>query len=156
VMRSGRIECIDTPHLVYNRPPTRFVCTFVGEANILECQVEAVAQGEATLRCGALQFSIEAPPAVRVGERLAAAIRPENVVVAPWQATETTATAGVVFDAVFKGNNISYWVSVGDERLHVLTLPPLEGPPFAPGDRVRITLPKNRIILLERSNDPHA
>jgi ABC-type Fe3+/spermidine/putrescine transport system ATPase subunit len=157
VMRSGRIECIDTPHLVYNRPPTRFVCTFVGEANILECEVEAVAQGEATLRRGALRFAIEAPPDVCVGQRLAAAIRPENIVMAPWPATtEAAGTAAVVLDAVFKGSNISYWVAVGDERLHVLTLPPLEGHAFAPGDRVRVTLPKNRIILLERGHEPHA
>jgi len=76
---------------------------------------------------------------------------------APWPATtEAAGTAAVVLDAVFKGSNISYWVAVGDERLHVLTLPPLEGHAFAPGDRVRVTLPKNRIILLERGNEPHA
>ncbi len=148
VMRSGRIECIDTPHFVYNRPPTRFVCTFVGEANILECRVEAVAQGEATLRRGALQFAIDAPPDVSVGQQLAVAIRPENVVIAPSHATDAAGTAAVVLDAVFKGSNISYWASVGEERLHVLTLPPLEGQAFAPGDHVRVTLPKSRIILL--------
>jgi ABC-type Fe3+/spermidine/putrescine transport system ATPase subunit len=156
VMRGGRIECIDTPQFVYNRPPTRFVCTFVGEANILECRVEAVAQGEATLRRGALQFAIDAPPDVSVGQRLAAAIRPENVVIAPWRATEAAGIAAVVLDAVFKGNNISYWVSVGDERLHVLTLPPLEGHAFTPGDQVRITLPKNRVIMLDRRDEPDA
>jgi hypothetical protein len=67
---------------------------------------------------------------------------------------EAAATAAVVLDAVFKGNNISYWVSVGDERLHVLTLPPLEGHAFTPGDQVRITLPKNRVIMLDRRDEP--
>ena len=40
----------------------------------------------------------------------------------------------IIRDAIFKGNNISYLVSAGDQQLHVLTLPPIDGQPFAVGD----------------------
>lgn len=36
VMRAGRIEQTDTPEALYDRPATRFVARFLGEANILE------------------------------------------------------------------------------------------------------------------------
>nr|WP_312841750.1 ABC transporter ATP-binding protein [Sinorhizobium psoraleae] len=36
VMRDGRIEQIDSPEALYDRPATRFVANFLGEANILE------------------------------------------------------------------------------------------------------------------------
>ena len=52
VMRRGKIECIDAPYGVYNRPPNSFVCTFVGDANIFECDVVSVENGEAVLRRG--------------------------------------------------------------------------------------------------------
>ncbi|TIO00648.1 MAG: polyamine ABC transporter ATP-binding protein, partial [Mesorhizobium sp.] len=36
VMRAGEIEQTDTPEALYDRPRTRFVANFLGEANILE------------------------------------------------------------------------------------------------------------------------
>jgi ABC-type Fe3+/spermidine/putrescine transport system ATPase subunit len=36
VMHQGRIEQIDAPHTVYNKPRTRFVAGFVGRTNFLE------------------------------------------------------------------------------------------------------------------------
>lgn len=36
VMRAGEIEQTDTPEAIYDRPATRFVAKFLGEANILE------------------------------------------------------------------------------------------------------------------------
>ena len=68
VMRRGKIECIDSPYGVYNRPPNSFVCTFVGDANVLECRVESISGMEAVLRRNALQFVIPAPPGVSAGQ----------------------------------------------------------------------------------------
>ena len=39
VMRDGRIEQIDTPDLIYDRPATPFVYEFLGEVNRLPCTV---------------------------------------------------------------------------------------------------------------------
>lgn len=36
VMRSGRIEQVGPPRAVYDRPASRYVATFLGEANVLE------------------------------------------------------------------------------------------------------------------------
>src|SRR3954447_22242921 len=79
VMRAGQIECIDTPRRVYNHPPSRFVCAFLGDVNIIECEVEAVSAGEVTLRRDVLRFTAEAPAGARPGQRITVAIRPENV-----------------------------------------------------------------------------
>jgi ABC-type Fe3+/spermidine/putrescine transport system ATPase subunit len=147
VMRSGIIQCIDTPQRVYNQPPTRFVCTFVGEANIFKCRVEEVAQGEARLSCGALKITVEAQPGIAVGQNVVAAIRPENVMVAA-PTLSRGSNGAVITDAVFKGSNISYSVVVGDETLNIVTPPP-DGCAFAKGDRVLLTFPKNKVILLE-------
>jgi ABC-type Fe3+/spermidine/putrescine transport system ATPase subunit len=147
VMRNGRIQCLGTPDLVYNKPPTAFVCTFIGEANILECQIERLGQGEALLARGTLRFAIDAPPGVSAGQRLLVAIRPENVDLQSAQANPA-GTPAVILDTVFKGSNISYLVDAAGERLSVLTPPPMGRPPFAKGEQVRLSLPKSAIIPL--------
>jgi ABC-type Fe3+/spermidine/putrescine transport system ATPase subunit len=152
VMRRGRIECIDTPDRVYNRPPNRFVCTFVGDANVLECVVKRVAGGEATLERKGLQLAIKAPEGLSEGQTLTVAIRPENVGLQRTAAGEASNRAKVI-DTIFKGSHISYVISAGDDQLHVLTLPPLDDAPFAPGDEVHFTLPMSRIIPL--AEDAH-
>jgi ABC-type Fe3+/spermidine/putrescine transport system ATPase subunit len=146
IMRSGIIECIDTPERVYNQPPTRFVCTFIGEANVFECRLDEVANGEAKLSCGALKIVIEAPPNIAVGQTVTAAIRPENVMLGP--PAPSGSNDAVITDAVFKGSNIFYSVAVGGETLNVVTPPPGDGRTLASGDRVVLTFPKSKVILL--------
>jgi iron(III) transport system ATP-binding protein len=156
VMRAGKIECIDTPARVYNRPPNRFVCTFLGEANILQCSVESLEGGEALLRCNGLRILTDAPSGMRAGQALTIAIRPEGVVLHGADAPKSAAGEDAsVVDAVFKGSLISYLIAAGGQQLHVLTLPPRGGAPFAVGDRVRFSLPKSSIIPLVAEEPPH-
>ena len=39
VMNLGRIEQVDAPHALYNRPKTRFVAGFIGRTNFIEAAV---------------------------------------------------------------------------------------------------------------------
>jgi ABC-type Fe3+/spermidine/putrescine transport system ATPase subunit len=151
VMRHGRIECIDTPDAVYNRPPNQFVCTFVGDANILPCEVEEIADGEAILRRGPMRFPATGTAGLVKGQKLTVAIRPENVVLHRTAAGEMQ--GGQVKDAIFKGSHIDYVVSAGADELHVSSAPPIDGAPFAPGEQVRFSFPKTRIIILAGAQD---
>lgn len=154
VMRRGRIEAIDSPGQVYNRPPNRFVCTFVGDANILECVVKRVSGGEALLERSGLQFAVDAPAGIKDGDKLSVAIRPENVGLQR-EATGAAAHRAKVVDTIFKGSHISYVIAAGADQIQVLTLPPLDGSPFAPGEDVHFTLPKSRIIPLAEDAPDH-
>ena len=153
VMRHGRIECIDTPYGVYNRPRNSFVCAFVGEANIFDCIVMSVEGGSATLHRDELQFSIDCPAGLRKGQKVSVAIRPENIALNRF-AESGSGTKAVVNDTIFKGSQISYLVTAGHLQLRVLTLPPIEGQPFDPGDVVRLTVPNAHVIPLTEEQ-PH-
>jgi putative spermidine/putrescine transport system ATP-binding protein len=74
VMRAGRIEQIDTPQAIYDRPANRFVAGFVGHANLWDGTVataDAVATPLGTLR--------HASRARAAGTRVAVLVRPEHV-----------------------------------------------------------------------------
>ncbi len=78
VMRLGRIEQIGTPDEIYYRPQTRFIGTFVGDANILPGR---------RLRSGAeteLGYVILAnPPADDAGDSFDILLRPEQLALKP-------------------------------------------------------------------------
>ena len=69
VMNKGRIEQIDTPQAIYDRPATRFVAGFIGNTNIAPVTIEAVHGGEARVRCGGLAFAVAGVGGVSAGSR---------------------------------------------------------------------------------------
>ncbi|MER9319934.1 ABC transporter ATP-binding protein [Mesorhizobium sp. M0659] len=107
VMRAGKIEQTDTPETLYDRPMTRFVANFLGEANILED----------------LGFEVEsdaAQPSGTVGM-----IRPERVCIAATgepkraDADRRQFAIGTVDDMIYAGPLRKYNVRVGDSLLVV-------------------------------------
>ena len=57
VMNAGRIEQVDTPDAVYNRPATAFVCDFLGNANRFGCRLH-----DGGVEIGGLTLPNAAPP----------------------------------------------------------------------------------------------
>lgn len=80
VFNHGRIEQIDSPSRLYEEPATPFVASFIGENNLLEGRLEAVAgeKGKVRFANGALA---EARMATQLepGAAVKLEIRPENV-----------------------------------------------------------------------------
>ena len=54
VMNNAVIAQDGTPRELYDAPANAFVADFIGEANIFDCEVEAVEDGKATVRLGPL------------------------------------------------------------------------------------------------------
>ncbi|WP_254054644.1 putative 2-aminoethylphosphonate ABC transporter ATP-binding protein [Roseovarius sp. EL26] len=75
VMNHGVIEQIGTPTEIYRHPANLFVADFIGEMNQISANAgskEAIEIGGRTLKCEAHSFA--------AGERIVAAIRPEDVI----------------------------------------------------------------------------
>lgn len=107
VMRSGRIEQTDTPEALYDRPATRFVANFLGEANILEDR-ECMIESDAVQPCGTV-----------------AMIRPERICIAApaapkrADADQRQSVTGTVDDMIYAGPLRKYHVRVGSSLLIV-------------------------------------
>jgi ABC-type Fe3+/spermidine/putrescine transport system ATPase subunit len=75
VMNQGRIEQVDDPFALYNRPRTRFVAGFIGRTNFLE---GTLAGGE----IGFPGFALEAgrfPEVAKLGRRVVFSVRPQSI-----------------------------------------------------------------------------
>ena len=80
VMRSGRVEQIDEPARIYDRPATLFVNGFVGAANLLPGQVAAQADGRCTVQLGTgAVLSVAHAGALAVDQHVMVSVRPEHL-----------------------------------------------------------------------------
>jgi iron(III) transport system ATP-binding protein len=126
VMRAGRIEQVGTPEAVYERPGSRWVAQFLGDADVLAGTARA---GVVECELGRFGVGDELSGEVQV------VVRPESVAIG-LHATDATAVDGVVVGRSFYGH---------DQLVH-LELPSgarlrsrrLGFPAWHPGDRVRV------------------
>jgi len=114
VMQAGRIVQEGSPRQIYDAPSTRFVSTFIGEANIIPGSRQS---GRITLRTGC-SFASAGPD-----EPVVAVVRPEAVRIAPVPdrpaGPDEIALGGRVQDSVFVGTYVRYVVQAGETELVV-------------------------------------
>ena len=143
VMSRGRIEQLGTPREIYDHPATRFVADFIGASTVLRGRAVAVDRlavaGDASLR-------VAAGRALRVGEEVELAIRPERVRLAPGPGDN-------VLDArieglVYQGAQTEVTARLGDgQRVLVFVTEPAPGS-LAPGQTVHLHFPADAFMLL--------
>jgi iron(III) transport system ATP-binding protein len=125
VMREGRIEQVGTPEEIYERPQSRWVAEFLGEADVIP---GTASQGMVECELGRFGAAPE------LAGRVSVVIRPESVAIGSGPASGPA--EGVVVARSFYGH---------DQLVHVelpsglrLRSRRLGFPAWHPGDRVRI------------------
>ena len=128
VMNHGRFEQIGTPHEVYHAPATAFVAGFVGDANKLTAQVDALDDGMLTLkRDSGADIRVAAGPAdLHKGQRAQVFLRPEAIELLPAGADAgdgANVDRGVVDIVLFNGANSTVTIKSADGTLLKAALP---------------------------------
>ena len=150
VMNHGKIEQIDGPEELYEKPRTRFVADFLGVANLFRGEVAGVSNGLAAVRtAGGLSFEAANDGGYRPGSLVWLGLRSEKI-----SLTEAKGNvfAGTIDDEVFLGDWTDWRVRVGGEVLSVG-----EGNVLARGrkrgDAVTLSFPPEAVLRLD---DPEA
>jgi iron(III) transport system ATP-binding protein len=126
VMRAGRVEQVGTPEEIYERPHSRWLAEFLGEADVLPGTA-----GGGVVECELGRFGA----APGLAGRVQVVIRPESVAIGTGPARDRSAEAVVVRRSFY-----------GHDQLVHLELPSgltlrsrrLGFPAWHPGDRVRV------------------
>jgi len=121
VMEGGRLVQVAAPAEIYEQPNCRYVAAFVGDVNLIEAKVAAIAGSETALVSGSF------PSTIRVGQRVDAragdtvwlALRPEKMRISLAAPAEANANAaqGVVHDIAYLGDFSIYHVRLADGTL---------------------------------------
>lgn len=144
VMRGGRIERLGTPLEVWRDPRTRFVCTFLGDATVLE----SVSEGSGILRAGSLRLHTRSDLGLPRGAPCNIAVRPEHVQLDPPAAAPNVAEA-IVREASFRGAHVVCVLECEGLALQAVLPADPRGRLPAPGTRHRFMIPPEAVMLLD-------
>lgn len=146
VMNNGRVEQIDPPYVLYNRPKTKFVAGFIGRTNFLEGKIES----------GAVRFDgfeiktdmLALPRQLRGSVTLS--IRPQSIALSdsvPQSEDRRWSIEGVVAQRAYLGEFWDYFVTPahGAATLRV-TAPPASV--IEIGQRVWLSIDPAQIVCL--------
>ena len=146
VFEEGRIDQLADPTTIYRRPATPYAASFVGNANVLACEVDGDVGGRvARLAETAVPVASDAPtgPAWLI-------LRPENVLVEAGEPGDR-ALAAIVRDVAYRGTAFSYQLEVpGLEEPIKAEVPATPEHPLEIGSRVAVRWADEAAILLPR------
>ncbi len=135
VMAAGRLDQVGTPMEIYERPTTRFVANFIGDANLIDGVTEALEDAVVVVRAGELRIGARRLGWERAGEPVTICVRPERVRVESKLDLPTVVRMRVE-DRAFSGSLVKYRLAAPGLRLHAAG-PYLNGTRlFEPGDEV--------------------
>lgn len=153
VMRDGRIQQIGSPEDIYERPNSRFVADFVGDANLIDVPVVAT-QADATvvkLAGRELRFirrrSVEFLNAVPANAVIL--VRPEHVVIGAAARSFTAHFTGHLVSASYEGNARRFEIDVEGTLLCARTQGAFSEPVPEPGQAVELGWNDHHAHLLD-------
>ena len=145
VMNGGRIEQVGTPEEIYERPQSRFVASFIGQANCLPARVV----GPGLVRCGALEVHTADRIQVHPGDEVVLCIRPHALRVrgaAGTDAPGSNTAIGRLVEHAYLGDLQDLRIMLpGSLQLRALTTGPHR---FHPDDLLLVELPAEACRLV--------
>jgi iron(III) transport system ATP-binding protein len=122
VMREGKLLQMGSPDEIYNRPGDLFVANFTGASNLFVGRVIAREGEFGTVEAGGHRLTAWLPVAVRAGDSVKVAVRPENVRLGVNGASEPNRFTARVSGQRYQGTQTVYELAVLGGRLEALEL----------------------------------
>jgi iron(III) transport system ATP-binding protein len=147
VMHDGRIEQIGKPREIYERPRTRFVAEFLGNANLIDAVVQHADGGVYRLETPHGELRAGAGATFATGDSVVLSVHSEQVRLEPGPHSEPRPNRwpGTVRARAFRGDAVDYVVSVNGVELRARCGPSVRLPP---GTEVTVVVPEEAGTLL--------
>jgi iron(III) transport system ATP-binding protein len=144
VMKDGEIAQAGAPRDLYDLPASAFIADFMGEANVVACNVMEVGEGSALVNVQGLAHRVKGLD-LRLGEAQLA-VRPNAIVLKP-RAGNSTFT-GQITHSAYLGDHVEYEVKTDQGTLFVID--PSVDHALAPATHVEIGF-KDRGVAVIRN-----
>lgn len=112
IMNKGRIEQVDTPENIYQKPKSKFVAKFIGEINLFDGTViQSGEEGEKEVVIKGVKGNIfkaekDAESKIFNKQKICVAVRPENIKLASADSNYDNVLNAVVKEVIFIGNSL--------------------------------------------------
>ena len=151
VMNAGRIVQVGAPQELYDRPASRFVADFLGEANFIDATVrQASATITVTTSAGTLVSAN--PPAgtsVAVGQQVTCCVRPERIGICPAIVAPAGPTLlAQVESSTYLGELRQYRCGLNAQASWKVTVLTSHSAPLPIGTKVALSVAPQDVIVL--------
>ncbi|WP_028206897.1 ABC transporter ATP-binding protein [Paraburkholderia nodosa] len=149
IVNGGTLAQVGTPEEVYRRPRNRFVAQFMGETCMVPLRRDAHAAW-----FGDTRVALTPGRAGEMGEpgELWMALRPESLRIVETADDDSLCFDAVVKDHAYRGDAQIVYAGLADGHEVKVLMPPepaaSRGRRFAPGDRVKLGLPREDLVLV--------
>jgi spermidine/putrescine ABC transporter ATP-binding subunit len=151
VMRDGVIVRMDAPRELYNDPQSKFVCKFMGDVNIFECQIKEITDAEMIVQSKTIRLTVPVRKGCRVDEEITVAVRPETIGVSKEPASHAdNSLKGIVKQLIYNGNSIQYYLEVANKEVMTLDYQKAVGSLPGKGDNVFAEFESSSFMFLDR------
>jgi len=133
VMNDGQLVQVGTPREVYEKPATPFVAEFIGDTNLFEGEIDGADRTTVETDSGlelAAANGADRPDSGRVF----VSVRPERITVSESPVDADNSFEGTVADRIYRGDDITYEVTVRDVELQAEQPVPDSAEPLEPGE----------------------
>lgn len=149
VMQEGRVLQVGDPEELYRRPINRAVAQALGPANFLPVRVLEVRDlGVVVETEGGARVPVAGVGAFRQGSRGLLVLRPETLSLVEAAEARRPGIPGKVALRVFEGSRYLYEIDIGASTPVRVELPAIETTIFRLGDRVRVEVSSDTVVLL--------
>ena len=143
VMRNAEIAQEGTPHDLYERPNSSFIADFIGDANLVDCEVIESGSNTSTVNVAGKTVSLETGFEKTGAAKLV--LRPNHINLSKTK-TADSFEASVTY-AAYLGNQIQY--SLTGELGDIFMIGETVSDPFVTGDNVQIHIDPKKAMLVQ-------
>ena len=115
IMKEGVVAQQGAPRELYEQPASSFIADFMGEANVVDCEIIAVEGNEAVVRVGALEHRLPARESRPGPGKLA--VRPNAISLSP---APDAPLSGTITQSAYLGEHLEYEVETPAGTLFVV------------------------------------
>ena len=115
VMQDGEVAQIGAPRELYEQPASAFIADFIGEANVVSCEILDHRAGRALIRLGGIEHEFPSKALAKGPGRLA--IRPNAVFL---READSAGLGGRVLSAAYLGDHVEYEIETEAGTLYVV------------------------------------
>ena len=131
VMNNAEIAQIGTPADLYEAPKSAFIPDFIGDANLVPCDVEKVASGSVTAILDGQRYTVPSTGIAKGAAQMV--LRPHGLKLG---SPDSAGLKGEITYAAYLGKEIQYTVDTDVGSLFVIS--PVQAHPFKQGDAVSV------------------
>jgi spermidine/putrescine ABC transporter ATP-binding subunit len=150
IMNGGKIEQMDTPRELYERPATDFVANFLGVSNAFDGRVTGRDGAEALVAIGPFQVRVPWEDGIESGAPIRLAIRPEKIRLG--RRGEKDGLPARVRHVVYLGGTTHYYLDGPEGQSIVVHVQNVSSDtaPWTPGDEIACHLEPKSVFVLRK------